>query len=48
MMSISDFGQSGPYRDYKTQDIVSYAMGGPMQARGVAGRAPLMMAGNLL
>lgn len=30
MVSISPFGQTGPYRDYKPADIVSWAMGGYM------------------
>src|SRR6266705_184984 len=28
MTSISNFGQTGPYRDWRAQDIVIYAMGG--------------------
>jgi crotonobetainyl-CoA:carnitine CoA-transferase CaiB-like acyl-CoA transferase len=48
MTSISNFGQSGPYRDYKAQDILIYAMGGPMHQTGVAERAPIKMAGNLM
>jgi len=48
MMSISNFGQTGPYRDYRAQDILIYAMGGPMRATGVAEREPLKMAGNLM
>jgi len=34
MVSISNFGQTGPYRDYKAQDIVAYAMGGLMYISG--------------
>ena len=30
MVSISNFGQIGPYRDYKATDIVEYALGGLM------------------
>src|SRR5262249_49861044 len=48
MTSISNFGQTGPYRDYRAQDIVIYAVGGPMQQTGVPGREPLKMAGNLM
>ena len=48
MTSISNFGQSGPYRDYKAQDILIYAMGGPMHQTGVAEREPIKMAGNLM
>ena len=28
MVSISNFGQSGPFRDYEASDIVEYALGG--------------------
>jgi crotonobetainyl-CoA:carnitine CoA-transferase CaiB-like acyl-CoA transferase len=48
MTSISNFGQTGPYRDYKAQDILIYAMGGPMHQTGVANREPIKMAGNLM
>jgi crotonobetainyl-CoA:carnitine CoA-transferase CaiB-like acyl-CoA transferase len=40
--SISGFGQSGPYRDFKTSSIVAFAMGGLMNLCGHPGRAPLM------
>ena len=43
-----NFGQTGPYRDYKAQDILIYAMGGPMHQTGVAEREPIKMAGNLM
>ena len=48
MTSISNFGQTGPYRDYKAQDILLYAMAGAMQQTGVAEREPVKMAGNLM
>jgi crotonobetainyl-CoA:carnitine CoA-transferase CaiB-like acyl-CoA transferase len=48
MTSISNFGQTGPYRDYRAQDILIYAMGGPMHQTGVADREPIKMAGNLM
>jgi crotonobetainyl-CoA:carnitine CoA-transferase CaiB-like acyl-CoA transferase len=34
MASITDFGQSGPYRDYKSCDIVSSALGGQLYVSG--------------
>ena len=34
MTSITPFGQSGPYRDYKASDIVGLAMGGLMYLTG--------------
>ncbi len=30
LVSITPFGQTGPYRDYKTSDIIAWAMGGEM------------------
>lgn len=39
--SITPFGQSGPYRDYKGPDIVGMAMGGQMYATGDPQRPPL-------
>ena len=41
MVSISNFGQTGPYRDYKAADIVHYALGGLMYIFGSANREPL-------
>lgn len=34
MVSITPFGQTGPYRDLKTSDLVSLAMGGPLWSCG--------------
>ena len=42
MTSISGFGLSGPYRDFKAPSIVAFAMGGLMNLCGHPGRAPLM------
>ncbi len=41
MVSISNFGQTGPYRDYKATDIVEYALGGLMYIFGSYHREPL-------
>ena len=41
MVSITGFGQTGPYKDYKTADIVAWAMGGEMQPYGDADRPPI-------
>ena len=46
MVSISNFGQTGPYRDYKASDIVEYAMGGLMYIFGAYDREPLKHAYN--
>ncbi len=42
MTSITGFGQSGPYRDFKAPNIVAFAMGGLMNLCGHPGRPPLM------
>jgi crotonobetainyl-CoA:carnitine CoA-transferase CaiB-like acyl-CoA transferase len=44
MTSISNFGSSGPYRDYKLSEIVLYAMGGMMHGTGQADREPVKLA----
>ena len=42
--SITPFGDTGPGRNYKAADIVSWASGGPMFLMGDEGRPPLEMA----
>jgi benzylsuccinate CoA-transferase BbsE subunit len=42
MTSITGFGQSGPYCDFKAPNIVAFAMGGLMNLCGHPGRAPLV------
>ena len=46
MTSISNFGQTGPYRDYKASEIVLYGMGGAMWSTGLPER-PLKLAGSV-
>jgi len=41
VVSITPFGQTGPYRNYKGSDLVIMAMGGLMSLVGAPGRAPL-------
>ena len=41
MTSISNFGQTGPYRDYRAADIVEYALGGLMYIFGGYDGQPL-------
>ncbi len=41
MTSISNFGQTGPYRDYRAADIVEYALGGLMYIFGGYDAPPL-------
>jgi len=47
MTSISNFGQSGPYRDWRAQDLTLYAMGGEMYSSGATDREPLKQAPEL-
>ncbi len=42
MTSISNFGQEGPYRDYKASDIVVLALAGIMYVTGDPDRPPLV------
>ncbi len=45
MTSITPFGQTGPYRGYKGEEIVAYATGGIMAISGIADREPLKHGG---
>ena len=46
VLALSAFGQSGPYASMVAEDVVFYAMGGPMHATGLEDREPLKLAGN--
>jgi len=41
LTSVTPFGQTGPYRDYKDSDLVNMAMGGYMYICGDADRPPV-------
>ena len=43
MTSISNFGQTGPYRDYKMSEITLYALGGTMYITGLPEREPVKL-----
>ncbi len=45
MISITPFGQSGPYRAYQSEEIVTYALSGIMSISGMAQREPLKHGG---
>jgi crotonobetainyl-CoA:carnitine CoA-transferase CaiB-like acyl-CoA transferase len=45
MVSISNFGQSGPYRDFKAAHIIEDAMAGWMYLLGEPDREPLQVGG---
>ena len=44
--SITPFGQTGPYRDYKGSDLVAQAIGALMHTIGLPDREPLKVGGN--
>lgn len=46
LVSISNFGLSGPYRDYRLSDLVLYGFGGEMYSMGETEREPVKMAGT--
>ena len=48
MTSISNFGQTGPYRDYKASDIIEEGMGQAMYVRGLPDREPQKLAANIM
>ena len=41
MTSISNFGQTGPYRNYKITELMTFGMGGPMHSTGQEDMEPL-------
>lgn len=45
MISITPFGQTGPYRAYQSEEIVTYALSGIMSISGMADREPLKHGG---
>src|SRR5207249_2052358 len=46
-VSTSSFGQTGPYAGYAGEEIVHYAVGGPMSSTGLVDREPIKMGGEL-
>jgi CoA:oxalate CoA-transferase len=44
--SVSPFGQSGPYRDFRGSELVAQAMGALMYTIGLPDREPLKIGGN--
>ncbi len=48
MTSISNFGQTGPYRDYKSSDLLVYSMGGEMNSTGLEDREPVKLGANVI
>ncbi len=48
MTSISNFGQTGPYRDFKASEPIIYGMGGAMCTTGLQDCEPVKKGGNLM
>lgn len=46
VLSMTNFGRSGPYRDFRLSDTVLFAMGGEMFSHGTLGREPLKLGGS--
>jgi crotonobetainyl-CoA:carnitine CoA-transferase CaiB-like acyl-CoA transferase len=47
VLSITDFGLTGPYRDWVSTDWTLLAMGGVLSRSGLPGREPLMPPGDM-
>ena len=45
--SISNFGQSGPYRDWRGSELIFYGMGGELYSTGVSEKEPLKLGGTV-
>ena len=48
MTSISNFGQTGPYRDYKASELIIYGIGGCMCSTGLGDCEPIKKGGSLV
>lgn len=46
VLAITNFGRTGPYRDYRLSDTTLFAMGGEMFSHGIAIREPLKLGGT--
>lgn len=46
LVSISNFGQTGPYRDFKGTELTLYAYGGELYTMGISEREPVKMYGT--
>jgi crotonobetainyl-CoA:carnitine CoA-transferase CaiB-like acyl-CoA transferase len=47
IVSVTDFGRSGPYRDWVATEGVHHALGGVLSRSGLPGREPLLPPGSL-
>ncbi len=47
MTSLSNFGQTGPYRDWRGSELIFYGMGGELYSTGVSEKEPLKLGGTV-
>jgi len=48
MTSLSSFGQTGPYKEFKANDMIIYGMGGAMYWTGLPEREPVRLGGRVI
>lgn len=48
LTSISNFGQTGPYKDYMLSDVMAYGMGGEMYSTGLPEKEPVKLGENVV
>jgi crotonobetainyl-CoA:carnitine CoA-transferase CaiB-like acyl-CoA transferase len=46
MTSISNFGQTGPYRDLRASELVAFGLGGSLNGMGLPDREPIKLGAN--
>jgi crotonobetainyl-CoA:carnitine CoA-transferase CaiB-like acyl-CoA transferase len=46
LVSVTGFGQYGPYAGYRSNELISFAMGGAMMSTGVPDREPVRLPGD--
>lgn len=46
LISVTNFGQTGPYRDFRLTELPLYALAGEMYSMGLTDREPVKMAGT--
>ena len=47
LLSVTPFGQSGPYKNYNFTELTIFAMGGAMHREGLPGKEPLRYGGDI-
>lgn len=47
LTSISNFGQTGPYRNWRGSELIFYGMGGELYSTGVSEKEPLKLGGTV-